>query len=246
MIAAAVGVGLMACDTTPKDPYYDSHNTPTQRYIDYDHTTQTGKVIKYYESGKKRSIGFYAKGMRDSLFRSWHENGNPKLEIWYVKGQKQGLYKNYRKSGSLYREIEYKDDLKHGTYQEFWKNGNLKYSLEYQFGYELDETLQEYQSSGDRQKDSYLVITENNTVYKNNKYELRVYFDDLPKEAFYTATVDGIPYALEIEDRKGVIRIDVPKGVFIMKKVQFEGFYKGRKKTVQSVKRSFNIGVENL
>ena len=49
-----------------------------------------------------------------------------------------------------------------------------------------------------------------------------------------------------MEGRKGVIRLDVPQGTYIMKKVQFEGFYQGRKQTVKSVKKGFNIGVENI
>lgn len=234
------------CDEPERDPNYDEHNTPTQRYVDYDHSTQTGKTIKYYSSRKKKSVCFYVKGRKNGLFRSWYENGNKKLEIWYVKGNKDGLYQHYREDGTIYREIEYKDDLKDGQYQEFWKNGNLKYSLDYQYNYALDETLREFKSTGNKKKDNVLIIDEHNTVKKDGKYRLYVYFADLPKEAYYAAYVDGVSHILEMQNKKGVIKIDVPPGIFLMKKIQFEGFYKGRRKTVKSVKRSFNLGIESL
>lgn len=237
---------FLGCETAAEDPYYDSHNTATQRYINYDHKTQTGKIIKYYESGDRKSIGFYHNGRKDSLFRSWYENGSKKLVIWYDKGKKEGLYQYYRKEGPIYREIEYKDDLKHGLYQEFWKNGNLKYSLDYQFDFALDETMKEFKSTGNRKKDSYLVVREKNTVKENGKHTIYVYFEDQPKQAYYTAIIDGVPYALDMQNNKGLWVLDVPKGMFVMKKIQFEGFYEGRKQTIKSVKRNFNLGVENL
>ncbi len=43
-------IGFIGCEVAEKDPNYDEHNTPTRRYVDYDHTTQTGKIIKYYAS----------------------------------------------------------------------------------------------------------------------------------------------------------------------------------------------------
>lgn len=238
---------LIACDSlfepsTDGDP----KNTSTQRYVDYNHDTQTGKIIKYYQSGKKKSVGYYVEGRKDSLFQSWYENGNKKLLIWYKKGKKDGLYQYYRSDGPIYREIEYKDNEKEGLYKEFWKNGNLKYSLEYQYGFALDETLKEYKSTGRKKKDSYLVIKEKNTVKKDGKYTLTVYFEDVPKQAYYAAIIDGVPYILEMKNHKGVMEIDVPKGMFLMKKVEFEGFYQGRKHTVKSVKRKYNIGVENI
>ena len=227
------------------DPLFDPHNTPTCRYIDYDHDTKTGIRIMYYESGKKKSYVFFDHGMRDSLFRTWHENGKKKLVIWYEKGMKQGLYQKFRKTGELYREIEYEDDMKNGSYKEFWKNGRVKYELEYRNDLSLDKTLQEYKQDGNVRPGSFLVINEVNTVRKNNKYALYVYFDDLPEEAVYVAIIDGIPFALEKVSGKGVLSFDVPEGAFLMKKVVFEGFYQGRKRTVRSVKRSFSIGIEN-
>lgn len=241
-----VALSFWGCESAADDPYYDSHNTATKRYIDYDHKTQTGKTITYYESGKRKSICFYNKGRRDSLFRSWYENGNRKLVIWYENGKKEGLYQYYRKDGPIYREIEYKDDLKHGLYQEFWKNGNLKYSLDYEYGYAIDETMKEFKSTGKREKDSYLVIRERNTIKENGKHTIYVYFEDQPKQAYYTAIIDGVPYALDMQNNKGLWVLDVPKGMFVMKKIQFEGFYEGRKQTIKSVKRNFNLGVENL
>jgi hypothetical protein len=238
-------IGFIGCDVAEKDPNYDEHNTPTRRYVDYDHTTQTGKIIKYYASRKKKSVCYYEKGRKNGVIRSWYENGNKKLVIWYNKGKKDGLYQYYREDGPIYREIEYKDDLKEGQYQEFWKNGNLKYSLDYQHGYALDKTLREYKSTGAKKRD-VLIIDEFNTVQKDGKYRLNVYFADLPKQAYYAAYLDGVPYILDMQNKKGVIEIDVPQGAFIMKKVQFEGFYEGKKKTFKTVKRSFNIGVENI
>ena len=237
-------LSLIGCDfLSGTEPEGDQHNTPTCRYVNYDHKTQTGKRILYYESGKKKSLGFFKNGMRDSLFKSWYENGNKKLEIWYADGKKEGLYKKYREGGEIYREIDYKDDLKHGQYQEYWKNGNLKYVLDYEYDFALDETLREYKSTGEK-KGKFLVIDERNTVQINGMYELYVYFKDLPKQAAYTATVDGVPVLLAMKNRKGVISLKLNRGDFLMKKVQFEGFYEGRKSTIQSVKRSFNIGVE--
>lgn len=239
-------LGFLGCDNTPKDPYYDSHNTPTTRFMHYNHETQTGRIITYYESGKKASACYYDKGRRDSLYRSWHENGKPQLEIWYNKGKKDGLYQRFREDGSLYREIEYKNNDKHGQYQEFWKNGNLKYALTYDRDMPINNSIREFKSTGSLKKDSYLVIKEYNTVQTNGKYKLYVYFEDLPPEAYYSAVIDGVPYILDMENNKGVIKLDVPKGVFVMKKVQFEGYYQGRKKTIKSVRRSFNLGIENL
>lgn len=240
---------LSGCDFLgigqPDDPLYDPNNTSTCRYIDYDHSTQTGIRIMYYESGKKKSYAYFDKGRRDSLFRAWYENGNKKLVIWYDKGMKQGLYQKYRKTGELYREIEYVNDLKNGSYTEFWKNGNVKYTLDYENDLPVNSTLKEYSSKGDK-KGKHLIITEKNTVRKDGKYRLYVYFKDKPKESLYLARVDNVAMPLEKVDNMGYIEMDVPPNVSIMKKVLFEGYYEGKKSTVQSVKRSFNIGIDNF
>jgi antitoxin component YwqK of YwqJK toxin-antitoxin module len=184
-------VFLMSCDFFAEpDPY----NTDTVKYINYDHKTHTGTRIKLYDRGQKKSITYFKKGKRDSLFRSYYSNKNPKLEIWYDNGKKQGLYKYYRYEGPIYREIEYKDDLKHGTYTEYWENGKVKYTLEYENGMPIDETLKEYRRNGEVKPDQFLVINEKNTVKTNGQYTVYVYFADLPKKAQYYVVVDNVPY----------------------------------------------------
>ena len=164
LLAIFFGLILMvACDSNSEDP----HNTPTKRFVNYNHETKTGKVITYFKDGEKKTVGFYKNGRRDSLYRSWYINGKPELEIWYNNGKKDGMYKYYRYEGPIYREIEYKDDQKNGLYQEFWSNGNIKYSIEYDKGLQLDETLVEFKQNGDKQKGKFLVLQEINNVKKN-------------------------------------------------------------------------------
>ena len=233
---------MVACDSNSEDP----NNTPTKRYVNYNHKTKTGKVITYFKDGEKKTVGYYKNGQRDSLYRSWYINGKPELEIWYNNGKKDGMYKYYRYEGPIYREIEYKDDLKNGLYQEFWSNGNIKYSIEYDKGLQLDETLVEFKQNGYKQKGKFLVLQEINNVRKNGQYKVLVFFEDLPKRATYLVWVDDVPYVLENKNGKGEFMVEVPNGAYIMKKVKFEGYYEGRKSTLKSVKRNFNIGVDNL
>ncbi len=223
----------------------DPHDTDTKQHIDFNHQTRTGTIITYYRDGERKTKCYYKRGRRDGQFRSWYINGNPKLEIMYKDGDKHGTYKYYRQDGALWRKIEFKDDLRHGLFQEYWSNGNLKVELEHDRGEPINSTLKEYAESGKTKTEKALVINTKNTVQLDNKYIVYVYFEHMPKKAYYSAEVDGVDYYLPQENGKGIMEFEVLPGQVVMQKVRFTGTYEGRQKTRIEASKDFNIGVEN-
>ena len=74
----------------------------------------TGKVIIYYENGKKEKEANYKDGKLDGLHVFWHENGQKSWEGNYKDGKEDGLLVEWYENGEKMQEGNWKDGERDG------------------------------------------------------------------------------------------------------------------------------------
>ncbi|MDR1832844.1 MAG: toxin-antitoxin system YwqK family antitoxin [Fusobacteriaceae bacterium] len=86
---------------------------------------EEGRRNSWYENGRLREDGNYARGRREGVHRAWFENGHPQFEITYRDGVYDGVAREYYENGQLRGEANYAAGAPTGPYRLYYENGAL-------------------------------------------------------------------------------------------------------------------------
>ncbi len=101
----------------------------------------TGKLLKKYKNGRKRTEGNYKNGMRQGLATWWHDNGKKEAERNWKDDKQHGVFTLwYHDNGQKMSEVNYKDGNKHGVFTLWHYSGKKKSEECYQNGNKADMT----------------------------------------------------------------------------------------------------------
>jgi antitoxin component YwqK of YwqJK toxin-antitoxin module/Tfp pilus assembly protein PilF len=83
-----------------------------------------GLYKTFFFDGSIQSTLFYDKGLKDSVYTSFHYGGAKYYEGRYKGGDKTGIWKNYNEDGKLFSTLPYNNDMLNGERTYYFPNGN--------------------------------------------------------------------------------------------------------------------------
>jgi antitoxin component YwqK of YwqJK toxin-antitoxin module/Tfp pilus assembly protein PilF len=101
----------------------------------------------FYFDGSTQTVQYFKKGLRDSIYKSYHYGGKISTEGTYNMGDKTGTWKYYREDGSVSRIEEYKAGKLHGKRTYYFKNGKTDTEVPYKNG-DRDGLFKKYSVDG--------------------------------------------------------------------------------------------------
>ena len=216
----------------------------------------TGLKTSHYPDGKILSEVNYVNGRRNGLSQDYYKNGQKRLILYYQDGVKHGESNYYYQSGVLYQKTSYVEGLEHGVRERFYESGNKQLEMYFDNGNECFG-LKEYNSDGSViNYEKKILLREVNDLIKNNTYKLEMQFEKKRSEVqFYVGELKNecldpnfFQTMKPVEtDKNGVAKlvIPIPKGSYLMKKLDVVGIYKSYQGYKMLCKTSKNIYVEN-
>lgn len=98
----------------------------------YKGTPYTGKVVSYYENGKKEWENSYTKGLRNGDFFTFHENGDLKSKSKFKEDKRDGVFECYCENGAKEKGT-YKEDMMVGVWEGIFPDGRLLFRSFYEY-----------------------------------------------------------------------------------------------------------------
>lgn len=114
--------------------YFNSYGVLTSS-VNYNSDGQiNGKVLRYHNNGKVRSIEEYKNDMLDGYIENFHENGQLSSHGWYSENEPIGPWKFYYQNGTLRKELYYLENEVHGEVKFYNGLGILDETNYYYYG----------------------------------------------------------------------------------------------------------------
>jgi hypothetical protein len=86
-----------------------------------------GKFTKMYHSNQLAEEGFFRKGTKRGLWKTWYANGVLETTQYWVSGLKSGLYLHYDQNGKLIEKGRYTNSRKYGKWIDYIKKDTTIY-----------------------------------------------------------------------------------------------------------------------
>jgi len=98
--------------------------------------------VRWYPSGRPRSLTHYAQGQREGLHRGWYADGTLEVEGVFQGDQAHGRWRRWFESGALSVQLELRDGVAHGPAESRYPDGSVSRSWAYASGRQhgLDRT----------------------------------------------------------------------------------------------------------
>lgn len=99
------------------------------------HNSQSGfggellqdKFIKMYLNNQLAEQGFFKKGLKKGLWKTWYKNGLIETTQKWSSGLKSGDFYRFAEDGTILEKGKYKNDKKHGIWIDFIKKDTITY-----------------------------------------------------------------------------------------------------------------------
>ena len=146
-----------------KFSYYDIENEKNNR--------EQGRVIWYYENGKKSRQSQFNDGDLYGVTKYWHENGEIESSYEYDNGKLDGEISYYNNKGILSKTVDYNSGKAHGFITYYYtrglNKGNPKWTKEYINGEQTSKWALEFDEYG-----SCAFVAEEKFYNNNNDWSL--------------------------------------------------------------------------
>ena len=127
-----------------KFSYYDIENEENNK--------EHGRVVWYYENGKKSRESYFDHGELYGVTNFWHENGKLEVSYEYNNGMLDGEVSFYNDKGILYKTVDYSEGKINGFiafyYTSGFNKGNARWVKEYINGEPKDKWALEFDEYG--------------------------------------------------------------------------------------------------
>lgn len=99
------------------------------------HNSQSGfggelledKFTKMYLNNQLAEQGFFKKGLKNGLWKTWYKNGTIETTQNWSRGLKSGDFYHFAENGAILEKGKYKNDKKHGFWIDFIKKDTINY-----------------------------------------------------------------------------------------------------------------------
>jgi antitoxin component YwqK of YwqJK toxin-antitoxin module len=196
--------------------------------INYQDSLPHGTTKRYYKNGKLLEQSEYRRGIMHGLSKKFHDNGQLSQEVYYDSGRMNGIRKKYRKDGTLASEVPYYFDNPCAGIKEYFLSGN---------------PVNNYPS---------IVITPKDAILKEDRYTLYISLSNKHTMVeFYTGKltdgkyIDEDAYPITTENGIGSLSYFLPRGAFIMEKLNIIAKVKTDLGNYYITQIPYNLAAEN-
>ncbi len=85
------------------------------------------KFVKMHHSNQLAEQGFFKKGLKVGLWKTWYQSGMIETTQKWSNGIKSGSFYNYNENGELIQKGKYKNNKKNGTWIDYIKKDTIVY-----------------------------------------------------------------------------------------------------------------------
>jgi len=244
-------IGVLGCGLADvpgqTDEQAESGTKPKKEKVKY-----TGVRETQYDNGDIKSRVNYVDGRMQGKAYNYYKGGQIHSEFNYVDGRQEGITKWFFEDGTLFQEIPYKDGQFHGTWKQYHENGELQAEMPYFESYE-GVGLKEYSSAG-KLKTKYpkLMVKEKDETVFNNTFTLTLSLSEKPNwvEYYYGELTEGkylglYMTKLPVKNMQGTFELEIPKGQFVMKKLDLVARIKTANGLYYLIHKPYNLSVGN-
>lgn len=125
-----------------------------------------GKRIRYYPSGKVKSVAYYKDGKNHGTLTDFYEDGSVEGEVHFKDGRLNGISKYYYPNGTLEMVVPYKDGIRVGWGKFYRKDGSLE-SME-------SKVVDLYEQNGKEEVNQVIMFNEEGKIMKDSSYYLSI------------------------------------------------------------------------
>ncbi|AWM15199.1 hypothetical protein DI487_15925 [Flavobacterium sediminis] len=86
-----------------------------------------GEFKKYYHSNQLAEQGFFKRGLKIGLWKTWFEDGTTESTQEYNSGQRDGQYYSYSSTGKMLEKGYYVSGKKHGSWINYITQDTVQY-----------------------------------------------------------------------------------------------------------------------
>jgi hypothetical protein len=217
--------------------------------IEFEGNKVSGIKKIYNAEGKLESEIPYKDSLPNGIQKEYYRSGQLYRETPLEKGKPNGLVKEYFTSGKLYREMPVIDGKANGIVKKYYENGIMQSEAPYQNG-APQVGLKEYSEKGALLEKPKLILKGIDHSSSEGYYIIEMSFSDQYVQPSYSnvITFEGkeMLNKVPIVNGKGILKISVPKGAILNKKITFEARYTTVHKNIYVTRDTYTIGLTNF
>jgi len=225
-----------------------SNRTPGQPYEEFEGTVVEGLKKIYNAEGKLETEIPYKDSLPNGIQKEYYKTGQLFRETPLVKGKANGIVKEYSTKGKIYREMPVTNGKANGTIKKYYENGVLFSEAPFEKGQPV-AGLKEYNDKGNLLETPKMVFNAKNMTRIDGTYVLEISLSDKTiKPSYYQVLVfesKEIVNKIPTADGKGVLKLTIPAGAMMVKKLTFEAKYTTLRNNICIIRDSFNLVVGN-
>lgn len=192
---------------------------------------EQGNGIKriYNGEGKLETEIPYKDSLPEGIQKEYYVTGELFRETPLVKGRPNGTVKEYNTKGKLYREMPVIEGKANGIVKKYYENGVLFSEAPFENG-EAKEGLKEYNEKGVLLEKPKMLFRGIDRSATEGIYIIEISLTDEHIQPNYSNVLQfegkELLNKVPIVNGKGILKISIPKGTILNKKLTFEARYK--------------------
>lgn len=202
----------------------------------------------YNSEGNLETETPYKDSLPDGLQKEYYKTGQLFRETPLVKGKPNGIVKEYTTKGKIYREMPVTDGKANGIIKKYYENGALFSEAPFENGQPITG-LKEYNEKGNLLEVPKMVFNAKNMTKIDGTYILEISLSDKTiKPNYYQVLVfenKEIINKIPTADGKGILKLTVPAGAMMIKKLTIEAKYTTLRNNACIIRDSYNLVIGN-
>jgi hypothetical protein len=226
----------------------NSNRTLGQPYEEFEGTVVEGLKKIYNAEGKLETEIPYKDSLPNGIQKEYYKTGQLFRETPLIKGKANGIVKEYSTKGKIYREMPVVNGRANGIIKKYYENSALFSEAPFENGLPV-VGLKEYNEKGNLLETPKMIFKSKNMTRIDGTYILEILLSDKTIKPSYAQVLDfdnkEIVNRIPTVDGKGVLKLSVPAGAMMVKKLTFEAKYTTLRNNVCIIRDSFNLVIGN-
>lgn len=127
--------------------YFSNGKLSDSSYYRYDTLEGIRKIFS--DKGYVEILETYKKGILDGPYLVYHPNGNIKIKQTFIKNELSDYSFRYYPNGVLLEKVKIENGIENGPFEEYHPNGKIHWKGYYEEGDTEQDTLYEFDLTGD-------------------------------------------------------------------------------------------------
>ena len=225
-----------------------NNRIPGQPYTEFEGENGNGVKKIYNAEGKLETEVTYKDSLPNGIQKEYYKTGQLYRETPFVTGKANGIVKEYSTSGKLYREMPVIEGKANGIIKKYYEDGKLFSEAPFENGKPV-AGLKEYNETGILLAKPQMVFKVKNQTKIDGTFILEISLSDEYIQPDYNQILvyenKEVQNKLPIVNGKGVLKLTIPAGTILNKKLTFEAKYTTSRNNICIIRDSYNLSQMN-